>query len=88
MKDFYGRTDPAIGQDRVIVAPYSYPTEGGAGILPEGTQMVLIAWHRSAACDEVSYAAAFQFTAQYSAPTFNGLPYLGEAPEPGGQLGS
>lgn len=79
---FYRQNDP-IGQDRVIVAPYDYPAAGAAGILPPGTQMVVVAWHRLQSCASPSLAAAFGFTSQYAFPTYGGRGYQGEAPEPG-----
>jgi hypothetical protein len=83
--DFYGQADP-VGQDRVIVAPYDYPDEGAAGILPPDTQMVLVAWHRLQTCAGPNLAAAFGFTSQYSFPTFGGRDYQGEAPQPGASM--
>lgn len=86
--DFYGRrvSDAAVGQDRLIVAPYDYPDQGAAGSLPAGTQMALVAWHRSQLCDQVNLAAAFDFTSQYSVPTAADREYVGEAPEPGASM--
>jgi hypothetical protein len=68
--------------DHVIVAPYSYPSEGAAGQLPAGKQMVLIAWHHMRTCGQVSLAAVNDFVAHYrvtthSAPT---SAYKGDAP--------
>ena len=85
--DFYRQpaSDVNIGQDKLIVAPYSYPSQGAAGKLPTGVQMALVAWHRLQTCTKVDLAAAFNFTARYEAPTYGGLKYLGEAREP--QLG-
>ena len=86
--DFYGRrvSDAAVGQDRVIVAPYDYPDQGAAGSLPAGKQMALVAWHRLQLCDQVDLAAAFDFTSQFSVPTTADRKYVGEAPEPGGSM--
>jgi hypothetical protein len=86
--DFYGRrvSDAAVGQDRLIVAPYDYPDQGAAGSLPAGKQMALVAWHRLELCDQVNLPAAFDFTSQYSVPTIADRPYLGEAPEPGASM--
>jgi len=78
-------SDVNVGQDKLIVAPYSYPSQGAAGKLPTGVQMALVAWHRLQTCTKVDLAAAFNFTARYEAPTYGGLKYLGEAREP--QLG-
>jgi hypothetical protein len=84
--EFYDRRlqDAEVGQDRVIVAPYDFP--GAAGILPDGTQMALVAWHRLRTCASVDLAVAFDFTSQYSFPTTAGRDYQGEAPEPGGAI--
>jgi hypothetical protein len=86
--DFYGRrvSDAAVGQDRLIVAPYDYPDQGAAGTLPAGKQMALVAWHRLQLCDQVNLAAAFDFTSQYSVPTAADREYVGEAPEPGASM--
>ena len=88
LKDFYGQRliDEAVGQDRVIVAPYDYPEQDRAGRLPDGVQMALVAWHRLETCVQVNLAAAFDFTSQYSAPQYAGRTYLGEAPEAGGRF--
>ena len=74
------------GQDvgsRVIVAPYDYPDQGASGTLPAGTRMALVAWHEVQKCANVNLAAAFGFTASYSAPPFGQRPYKGKAPEGG-----
>lgn len=83
---FYDRRlqDADVGQDRVIVAPYDFPE--GAGVLPEGTQMALVAWHRLQTCASVNLAVAFDFTSQYSFPTAEGRQYQGEAPEAGAAI--
>lgn len=83
LKEFYRDAD--VGS-RVIVAPYDYPAEVGAGRLPAGTQMALVAWHHVERCARVSLAAAFDFSSEYAAPPFGSRPYLGNAPEPGGAL--
>jgi hypothetical protein len=85
--EFYDRRlqDAPVGQDRVIVAPYDFPGDA-AGILPEGTQMALVAWHRLRTCARVDLAVAFDFTSQYSFPTAADREYAGEAPEPGGAI--
>ena len=46
LKGFYDQQidEAAVGQDRVIVAPYDYPGEGGQ--LPDGVMMAPTAWHR------------------------------------------
>ena len=81
---FYDRRlqDAPVGQDRVIVAPYDFPGDP-AGILPEGTQMAVVAWHRLRLCASVDLAVAFDFTSQYSFPTAEDREYAGVAPEPG-----
>jgi hypothetical protein len=85
--EFYDRRlqDAQVGQDRVIVAPYDFPGDAG-GILPDGSQMALVAWHRLRTCASVDLAVSYDFTSQYSFPTSSGRDYLGEAPEPGGQI--
>ena len=80
LREFYA--DANVGA-RVIVAPYDYPAQGAAGSLPAGTQMALVAWHNLEPCAQVNLAAAFDFTARYTAPPFGQQEYLGEAPEPG-----
>ena len=85
--DFYDRRlqDASVGQDRVIVAPYDFPGDSG-GILPDGTQMALTAWHRLRTCASVDLAVAYDFTSQYSFPTAGGRAYKGEAPEAGAAI--
>jgi hypothetical protein len=85
--EFYDRRlqDAEVGQDRVIVAPYDFPGDA-AGILPDGTEMALVAWHRLQTCASVDLAVAFDFTSQYSFPTTAGRDYQGEAPEPGAAI--
>lgn len=85
--EFYDRRlqDAAVGQDRVIVAPYDFPGDSG-GILPDGAQMALVAWHRLRTCTRVDLAVAYDFTSQYAFPTSGGRGYKGEAPEPGAAI--
>jgi hypothetical protein len=85
--DFYDRRlqDAEVGQDRVIVAPYDFPGDSG-GILPDGTQMALVAWHRLRTCASVDLAVAYDFTSGYSFPTAGGRAYTGEAPEAGAAI--
>jgi hypothetical protein len=85
---FYDRRlqDAQVGQDRVIVAPYNFSGDP-AGILPEGTRMAVVAWHRLRLCADVELAVAFDFTSQYSSPTALDREYVGIAPEAGGSLG-
>ncbi|HSL10238.1 MAG TPA: DUF3105 domain-containing protein [Actinomycetota bacterium] len=75
--------DVPAGQDRVIVAPYDYEAQGGAGQLPAGTQMALVAWHRVQTCGEPSLEVALDFTSRFSAPASLDREYAGEAPEAG-----
>jgi hypothetical protein len=86
LTEFYDRRvqDADVGQDRVIVAPYDFPEANG--VLPEGTQMALVAWHRLQTCASVNLAVAFDFTSQYSFPTSQGRQYQGEAPEAGAAI--
>jgi hypothetical protein len=83
LREFYRAQD--VGA-RVIVAPYSYPEEGDAGSLPADVEMATVAWHYLQTCQDVSLAAAFDFSARYAAPPFGTQRYLGEAPEAGGQF--
>jgi hypothetical protein len=85
---FYGQTkkEADVGQDRVIVAPYSYPDQGAAGQLPTGVQMALVAWHRLQTCSSVNLAVAFDFSSQYANPVWDGRTYKGVAREPGGTM--
>ena len=85
---FYGQSkkDADVGQDRVIVAPYSFPDQGKAGQLPSGVQMALVSWHRLQTCSSVNLAVAFDFTSQYENPVWDGRTYKGVAREPGGVM--
>src|SRR5687768_3561915 len=84
---FYDRRlqDASVGQDRVIVAPYDFPGDA-AGILPQGTQMAVVSWHRLRLCASVDLAVAFDFASQYSFPTSEDREYAGDAPEPGNPI--
>ena len=84
LTELYSRED--VAGERVIVAPYDFPDQGAAGMLPEGTQMAMVAWHRLQTCATVDPAAAFGFSARYAFPTYDREAYLGEAPEPGAQM--
>jgi hypothetical protein len=86
--DFFDRRlqDAQVGQDRVIVAPFDFPDDP-AGLLPEGTEMALVAWHRLRTCARIDLAVAYDFTSQYSFPTSSDRDYAGEAPEPGAAIG-
>jgi Protein of unknown function (DUF3105) len=77
LQEFFGRDNE---QTKVIVAPYNYPDQGAAGKLPEGKQMVLVAWHRMQTCDKVSLPVAFNFVAHYRFPAPKGEKYLGDGP--------
>jgi hypothetical protein len=72
-----------VGQDRVIVAPYDYPSQGSSGQLPTSVQMALVAWHRLETCSSVSLAAAFDFTSQYEVPVYDHRVSKGVPREPG-----
>jgi hypothetical protein len=80
IKRFYEQTAD-VGQSKVIVAPYDYPTQGAHGQLPAGVLMALVAWHRLQTCAQPNLAAAFDFTSQY-ANTYPGRNYIGVAREP------
>jgi Protein of unknown function (DUF3105) len=84
IKDFYSQSDN-VGQAKVIVAPYDYPSQGAAGILPDGIQMALVAWHRLEKCALPNLAAAYSFTSQYNNATPGGQ-YVGVAREPNGTM--
>jgi hypothetical protein len=86
--EFYGQDpgDVPAGQERVIVAPYDYDAQDGAGSLPAGTQMALVAWHRLQACGEPSLEVALDFTSRFSAPAALDREYEGEAPEAGAPM--
>jgi predicted nucleic acid-binding Zn ribbon protein len=84
IKDFYSQSDN-VGQAKVIVAPFDFPSQGAAGTLPGGIQMALVAWHRLETCAQANPAAAYSFTSQYSDATPGGQ-YVGSAPEPGGVM--
>lgn len=85
--EFYDRRlqDASVGQDRVIVAPYDFAGQSD-GLLPEGQDLALVAWHRLRSCDRLDLAVAYDFTSQYSFPTSSDRDYAGEAPEPGAAL--
>ena len=86
--EFYGQRpkDANVGQDRVIIAPYSVPGQGTASELPSGVQMALVSWHRLQTCSSVNLAVAFDFTSQYENPVWDGRTYKGVAREPGGAM--
>jgi Protein of unknown function (DUF3105) len=85
IKDFY-RTQAA--GDHVIVAPYRYPDQGEAGQLPQGQDVVLVAWHRLTTCEQANLDVVNEFVADYRTPTGvqNPVGYQGDAPEPGNAI--
>lgn len=85
--EFYDRRlqDAQVGQDRLIIAPYDFPGDA-SGILPEGAQMAMVAWHRLRTCATVDLAVVFDFTSQYGFPTAADREYAGDAPEPGATI--
>jgi len=66
--------------DKVIVAPYSYPDQGDAGVLPAGKQMVMVAWHHMQTCDSLTLPVGYAFVHSYT--TGPKSAYKGDAPEP------
>jgi hypothetical protein len=82
IREYYGQkiSREDVGQSKVIVAPYSYPSQGAAGSLPDGDQMVLVAWHRMQVCQRPSLAVAYAFTSRFNNATPGGT-YEGVAPE-------
>jgi hypothetical protein len=77
--------DP-VQMDHLIVAPYSYPDEGAAGVLPAGKDMVLVAWQRMQTCDNVSLDAAKSFVADFRFNSQRPADYRGIAPEAGAAI--
>jgi hypothetical protein len=67
--------------NHVIVAPYQYPDQGSAGMLPSGRSMALVAWHRVQYCDQASLPVAFAFVHAYRFNLYQRGAYRGEAPE-------
>ena len=88
IKAFYGQRvdDVPVGQDRVIVAPYDYPADEGAGTLPAGSRMALAAWHRLQTCADPSLEVALDFTSRFAFPTALEREWEGEAPEAGAAM--
>ncbi|MGH2555818.1 MAG: DUF3105 domain-containing protein [Actinomycetota bacterium] len=82
LQTFFNKT---AEKEHVIVAPYDYPDQGEAGTLPEGKQMVLVAWQRMETCNNVSLPAAFEFVYHYTARSSSD--YRGVAPEAGAAIG-
>jgi Protein of unknown function (DUF3105) len=77
LQDFFNKDRE---QEKVIVAPYSYPDEGDAGKLPAGKQMVLVSWHRMQTCNSISLPVAYNFVVHYRFPPPKGQKYLGDGP--------
>jgi hypothetical protein len=73
--------------DHVIVAPYNYPDQGPAGMLPAETSMALVAWHRLQLCQRVSLSVALGFVTAYRFDPDAPGRYQGEAPEQGVPIG-
>jgi Protein of unknown function (DUF3105) len=84
LADFF--TGPSHG-DHVIVAPYDYPDQGPAGVLPSGAAMALVAWHRLRLCQRVSLPVAFSFVLDFRFDPAAPDRYRGDAPEPGVPIG-
>jgi hypothetical protein len=80
LQDFYRSS---TNNDHVIVAPYDYPSDGAAGTLPAGKQMVMVAWHHLESCARVNLGAAKAFVASYRYDPNNPNVYRGDAPEVG-----
>jgi hypothetical protein len=78
LQTFFGKGSEGT---KVIVAPYNYPDQGAAGQLPQGKQMVLVAWHHIQTCNSISLPVAYQFVVHYRFPAPKGQKYLGDAPE-------
>lgn len=62
------RTLVESDDDHTIMAPFTYPEQGPAGALPEGTEMALVAWHRLQTCDRLEPAVVDAFLSAYRAP--------------------
>jgi len=73
----------APNNDHVIVAPYSYPSQGAAGQFPAGKAMVLVAWHHMQECGNLNLAAARAFVHGYRYDSNRPADYKGDAPEKG-----
>jgi hypothetical protein len=84
IKDFYSQSDN-VGQNKVIIAPYDFPSQGEAGVLPGSIQMALVAWHRLETCAQPNLAAAYSFSSQYNNVTPGGQ-YQGVAREANGVM--
>jgi uncharacterized protein DUF3105 len=84
LADFF--TEPSHG-DHVIVAPYDYPDQGPAGVLPSSAAMALVAWHRLLLCQRISLPVAFSFVLDFRFDPAAPDRYRGDAPEPGVPIG-
>ena len=73
----------SLNDDHVIVAPYSYPSQGAAGQFPAGKAMVLVAWHHMQECGNLNLAAARAFVHGYRYDSNRPADYKGDAPEKG-----
>jgi len=80
LKSFFQENPQDI--EKVIVAPYDYPSQGARGQLPAGKNMVLVAWHHMQSCDQVSLGAARAFIGSYRINPSRPADYKGDAPEP------
>jgi hypothetical protein len=78
IRAFFSRDDEI---NHVLVAPYSYPSQGVAGRLPTGKEMVLAAWHHLQTCDRPSLAVAYAFVHAYRFNLYQWGSYRGDAPE-------
>jgi hypothetical protein len=91
MADELAKLQVFFGKDResdhVIVAPYDYPDQGPAGMLPAETTMALVAWHRRQVCRDISLPVAFAFVTAYRFDPNAPDRYQGEAPETGVPIG-
>jgi hypothetical protein len=68
-------------RNHVIVAPYQYPDQGSAGVLPSGRGMALVAWHHIQYCNHASLPVAFAFVHSYRFNLYQQGAYRGDAPE-------
>jgi Protein of unknown function (DUF3105) len=84
IQSFY-KQSANVGQSKVVVAPYDFPTQGAQGQLPSGNQMALVAWHRLQLCAQPSLSVAFSFSSQYS-NSYPGGHYIGAAREPNASM--
>jgi hypothetical protein len=65
-------------QDHAIVAPYSYPGNASASLLPSGYDFALVSWEKLQLCKSVpSTAVIANFMARYRWPTLGGGQFQG-----------